>query len=207
MDLSIHLNSWKSDPSIGPNIFSWKIIPKRIPQFEKIPENLNPKLMSHLNSQGIESLYCHQHQAWNKILEGRNVALVTGTASGKTLAYNLPILQDLLKNSSRRALFIYPTKALAHDQLAVLEAFSAISAFAYDGDTPQHRRSTIRKSSQILITNPDMIHLGILPYHTNWEDFFSNLAYIVLDEMHIYRGVFGSHVANVLRRLKRIASH
>ena len=207
MNLSTYLNSWKTDPSIGPNIYSWQVIPKRLPQFESFPDNLDPILRNHLISQGIESLYRHQFIAWKKITEGINVALVTGTSSGKSLAYNLPILQDLLKNSSRRALFIYPTKALAHDQLAVLKAFSAIPASAYDGDTPQQHRSSIRKSSQILITNPDMVHVGILPYHTNWQDFFSNLAYIVLDEMHTYRGVFGSHVANVLRRLNRIAKH
>ena len=207
MDLSTFLTGWKTDPSIGPNIFSWKVIPSRLSQFEELPDQLDPKLKSHLNSQGIKALYRHQSQAWDKITNGENIALVTGTSSGKTLAYNLPILQGLLKNSSRRALFVYPTKALAHDQLAVLEAFSAVPANAYDGDTPQHHRSSIRKSSQILITNPDMVHVGVLPYHTNWQLFFSNLAYIVLDEMHTYRGVFGSHVANVIRRLNRIAKH
>ena len=207
MDLTTYLNSWKSDPSIGPNISSWQIIPERSPLFEGFPDNLDPKLKQHLNKLGIEALYYHQYQAWMNILNGSNIALVTGTASGKTLAYNLPVLQELLKNSSKRALFIYPTKALAHDQLAVLDAFSAVTANTYDGDTPQNKRSAVRNQSQIIITNPDMVHIGILPYHTNWEKFFSNLSYIIIDEMHSYRGVFGSHVANVIRRLKRITSH
>ena len=207
MSLTSFLNRWKSDPSISPNISAWQVFPKREPEYAELPFNLDQRLKSHLISQGIQSLYLHQYQAWQEIQSGHNIAQVTGTASGKTLSYMLPVLHNLLENGSRRALFLYPTKALAHDQLDALEAFSVVTAAAYDGDTPSGHRAGIRKSSQIIVSNPDMLHLGILPYHTHWESFFSNLHYVVLDEMHTYRGVFGSHVANVIRRLKRVANH
>ena len=207
MSLTSFLKRWKSDPSIAPNISAWQVFPKREPEYADLPFNLDQRLKSHLISQGIQSLYLHQYQAWQEIQSGHNIAQVTGTASGKTLSYMLPVLHNLLENGSRRALFLYPTKALAHDQLDALEAFSVVTAAAYDGDTPTGHRAGIRRSSQIIVSNPDMLHLGILPYHTHWEGFFSNLHYVVLDEMHTYRGVFGSHVANVIRRLKRVANH
>jgi len=207
MSLTSFLSLWKSDPSIAPNISAWQVFPKREPEYAELPANLDQRLKFHLLSQGIRSLYLHQYHAWQEIQSGNNIALVTGTASGKTLSYMLPVLHNLLENDSCRALFLYPTKALAHDQLDALNAFSAVTAAAYDGDTPSGQRAGIRSSSQIIISNPDMLHLGILPYHTHWENFFSRLQYVVLDEMHTYRGVFGSHVANVIRRLKRIANH
>ncbi|MCD4803409.1 MAG: DEAD/DEAH box helicase [Anaerolineales bacterium] len=207
MSLTSFLSLWKSDSSIAPNISAWQVFPKRDPVYVDFPLNLDQRLKSHLLSQDIRSLYLHQYQAWQEIQSGNNFALVTGTASGKTLSYTLPVLHNLLENDSYRALFLYPTKALAHDQLGALNAFSAVTAAAYDGDTPSSQRAVIRSSSQIIISNPDMLHLGILPYHTHWEDFFSRLQYVVLDEMHTYRGVFGSHVANVIRRLKRVANH
>lgn len=207
MSLTSFLNRWKSDPSIAPNISAWQIFPKREPEYAEFPKNLDQKLKSYLLSQGIKSLYLHQYQTWQEIQEGHNIAQVTGTASGKTLSYMLPVLHNMLENGSRRALFLYPTKALAHDQLDALKAFSAVTAAAYDGDTPSSQRSGIRNSSQIIVSNPDMLHYGILPYHPHWEKFFSGLKYVVLDEMHTYRGVFGSHVANVIRRLKRVANH
>ena len=207
MSLTSFLNQWKSDPSIAPNLSAWQVFPKREPEYAELPTNLDQRLKSHLISQGIQSLYLHQHQAWQEVQSGYNIAQVTGTASGKTLSYMLPILHNLLENGSRRALFLYPTKALAHDQLDALEAFSVVTAAAYDGDTPSSHRAEIRRSSQIIVSNPDMLHLGILPYHTHWESFFSNLHYVVLDEMHTYRGVFGSHVTNIIRRLKRVANH
>ncbi len=207
MSLTSFLNRWKSDPSIAPNISAWQIFPKREPEYAEFPKNLDQKLKSYLLSQGVKSLYLHQYQTWQEIQEGHNIAQVTGTASGKTLSYMLPVLHNLLENGSRRALFLYPTKALAHDQLDALKAFSAVTAAAYDGDTPANQRSGIRSSSQIIVSNPDMLHFGILPYHPHWENFFSGLKYVVLDEMHTYRGVFGSHVANVIRRLKRVANH
>ncbi len=207
MTITALLNRWKSDPSIAPNLSAWQVLPKREPEFVNFPPNINRQLKSYLSAQGIKSLYLHQYQAWQSIQAGNNIAKVTGTASGKTLSYMLPVLHSLLENGSRRALFLYPTKALAHDQLYALKALPSVSSSAYDGDTPSNQRPVIRNSSQIIVTNPDMLHLGILPYHTNWENFFSALDFIVIDEMHIYRGVFGSHVANVIRRLKRIAAN
>ena len=207
MFLISFLNRWKSDPSIAPNISAWQVYPKREPEYADLPLDLNQRIKSHLISQGIQSLYLHQYQAWQETQSGHNIAQVTGTASGKTLSYTLPVLHNLLENGSRRALFLYPTKALAHDQLDALKSFTAVKSAAYDGDTPSSQRAGIRSSSQIIVSNPDMLHIGILPYHTLWEDFFSDLHYIVLDEMHTYRGVFGSHVANVIRRLKRVANH
>ena len=207
MSLFSLLNQWKTDPSIAPNITAWHIFPKRNPVLVDFPPDLDQEIQSYLYSLGIESLYMHQLQAWNLIREGKNITQVTGTASGKTLSYTLPVLQDLHKNGSRRALFLYPTKALAHDQLSILKGYPSISAATYDGDTPSNRRVALRNTSQIIISNPDMLHLGILPYHIHWADFFSELRYVVLDEIHVYRGVFGSHVANILRRLKRLCTH
>ncbi len=205
MTITTLLNKWKSDPSIAPNLSAWEVLPRREPELVSFPPDINHQLKSFLSALGIKSLYLHQYQAWELIRAGHNIAQVTGTASGKTLSYMLPVLHSLLENGSRRALFLYPTKALAHDQLNALVGLPSVSSSAYDGDTPSSQRSVIRNSSQIIVTNPDMLHLGILPYHTNWEVFFSTLDFIVLDEMHIYRGVFGSHVANVIRRLKRVA--
>jgi len=207
MALTTLLNRWKSDPSIAPNLSAWQVLPKREPEFVSFPNDINHQLKSFLNTQGITSLYLHQFQAWQSIRAGHHIAQVTGTASGKTLSFMLPVLDSLLEDGSKRALFLYPTKALAHDQLEVLNAIPSVSSSAYDGDTPSNHRPIIRNSSQIIVTNPDMLHLGILPYHTNWDIFFSALDFIVLDEMHIYRGVFGSHVANVIRRLKRVAAY
>jgi DEAD/DEAH box helicase domain-containing protein len=157
-------------------------------------------------------LYAHQSEAVQAALRGEHVALVTGTSSGKTLAYNLPILNRMLTDGGAAALYLFPTKALAQDQAQEIARWEAalgsidLGLRMYDGDTPQQRRAEARRSARLLITNPDMLHAGILPHHTRWADFFSRLRYVVLDEMHIYRGVFGSHMANVLRRLKRICA-
>jgi DEAD/DEAH box helicase domain-containing protein len=170
-----------------------------------------------LRARGIPALYSHQAEAWEAARAGENVAVSTGTASGKTLAYNLPVLAALLEDPQARALYLFPTKALAQDQLNALawyniETFqrsnvqrSNVPTAIYDGDTPQAHRQAIRAKARIVLTNPDMLHTGILPHHTNWEEFFRHLRFVVIDEMHTYRGVFGSHVANVLRRLKRVA--
>ena len=206
VSLSSFLSRWKTDPSIAPNITKWKTIPKRMPEFSPLPEQLHENLVEFLLSRGIKSLYLHQSQAWNLLQEGHNLALATGTSSGKTLSYLLPVTHECLKNSSKRAIFLYPTKSLAHDQLDLLESIPGLGSAAYDGDTPQAYRKAIRSNAQIIVSNPDMLHLGVLPYHTSWELFFQNLSYVVLDEMHVYRGVFGSHVANVLRRLRRICA-
>ncbi len=178
-----------------------------------LPGELPQPLLAALKSRGIQALYSHQSEAWLAAQRGENIVLATGTASGKTLAYNLPVLAALTDNPLARALYLYPTKALAQDQLAVLsqqysgasEQF-AVPAAIYDGDTPQAKRKAIREKAQIVLSNPDMLHAGILPHHTLWAEFFRNLRFVVIDELHTYRGVFGSHVANVLRRLKRIAA-
>ena len=163
-----------------------------------------------LSTRGIDQLYAHQLSAWTWSRAGKHIILSTGTASGKTLAYNLPVLAAMLQNPEARALYLFPTKALAQDQLSTLANLKPetwnISPAIYDGDTPQANRPAIRKTARIVLSNPDMLHTGILPHHANWSDFFSNLKFIVIDEGHTYRGVFGSHVANVLRRLKRVAN-
>lgn len=207
MPLISLLHRWKKDPSIGPNIAARLTLPSREPAWADFPPALDSRLNSFLKNQGIRRLYQHQEQCLRYIRQGKNIVISTGTASGKSLSYQLPIIDKILKNDHSKALLLFPTKALARDQLAWLNEFPDIKAFAYDGDTPQNQRKTIRENANIIISNPDMLHIGILPYHTHWTDFFSRLKFIVLDEIHIYRGVFGSHVANLLRRLKRITRH
>jgi len=201
------LNKWKTDPSIGPNISAWQIIPTRKPIYNDIPPDVDSRIVTLLADQGINSLYSHQLKVWQMAKSGKNITLVTGTSSGKTLAYSLPIIDKIYKSKNSRALFLFPTKALAHDQLTFLRKFKDLTAQAYDGDTPKHLRKSIRINAQLIVSNPDMLHLGILPYHLEWLEFFSHLDFIVVDEIHTYRGVFGSHVANVFRRLKRITNH
>ena len=191
------------------NVTSWRTIGACPAEYGEMPPGIAPRLEQLLAAQGIERLYSHQALAVRQVLEGHHVVIVTPTASGKTLCYNLPVLNTLLQAPQARALYLFPTKALAHDQLNTLQAYMSTlelpaSVAAYDGDTPRSRRANIRRSANILVSNPDMLHLGILPHHTQWREFFSKLRYIVVDEMHWYRGVFGSHVANVLRRLKRV---
>jgi len=183
--------------------------PARGAQFEPVPETLQPVLQRALASRGIGQLYSHQAAAIQAVEKGRNVAVVTPTASGKTLCYNLPVFNHLLADPQARAFYIFPTKALAEDQLAEFNAAveamgSDIRAFTYDGDTPQDARRAIRERANVVLTNPDMLHAGILPHHTKWAKAFENLRYIVIDELHTYRGVYGSHFANILRRLRRI---
>ena len=173
--------------------------------FADFPEAMAPALVQSLASRGIRQLYSHQALSFQHASAGRNVVVVTPTASGKTLCYNLPVLQVLAADPSARALYLFPTKALAEDQLAGLNEFGGdLKAFTYDGDTPQDARRAIRERANVILTNPDMLHAGILPHHTKWAKAFENLRYIVIDELHTYRGVYGSHLANVLRRLKRV---
>ena len=177
--------------------------------YADIPPAVDPRLRAALDKRGIARLYVHQADAFDQIAAGRNVVIVTPTASGKTLCYNLPVLDLVLRDPGARAMYLFPTKALAEDQLhefqsAVDEMGSEIRAFTYDGDTPQDARKAIRQRANVVLTNPDMLHSGILPHHTKWARFFENLRYIVIDELHYYRGVYGSHLANLLRRLKRI---
>jgi DEAD/DEAH box helicase domain-containing protein len=183
--------------------------PARRAETAPLPEVLAPVLRSALIQRGITELYIHQAEAFDHVLQGKNVVVVTPTASGKTLCYNLPVLNTLLADTGARAMYLFPTKALAEDQLhefhaAVEAAGGNIKAFTYDGDTPQDARRAIRERANVVLTNPDMLHSGILPHHTRWAKCFENLKYFVIDELHYYRGVYGSHLANLLRRLKRI---
>src|ERR671924_1749153 len=169
-----------------------------------LPDELHPDVAAALRARGIERLWSHQADALHAAWAGPTI-VTTGTASGKSLCFNLPTLDVLCRDARARALYLYPTKALAQDQARALNALGVARArpAIYDGDTPREQRSAIRRRSNIVITNPDMLHLGILPNHPAWGDFFANLAVVVVDEAHVYRGVFGSHVANVLRRLRR----
>jgi len=182
--------------------------PSREARTTGFPPDLHPKVRAALAARGVHELYEHQAEAWDAAARGEHVAVVTGTASGKSLAFNLPVLDALAREPKRRALYLYPTKALAQDQLRSLTELKVprIRPAIYDGDTEAERRWQIRKWSNLVLSNPDMLHVGVLPHHDRWGDVLSNLAYVVVDEAHVYRGVFGSHVGNVLRRLRRLAS-
>ena len=185
-------------------------IPGRRARYGKLGVKLHPELRECLAAAGIKRLYSHQASAVEKVLDGSHVVVVTSTASGKTLCYNLPVLHTQLASPGKNALYLFPTKALAQDQLRVLRDFglSGGPRFGiYDGDTPPAERGAIRRNCHTILTNPDMLHLAILPYHANWAEFFRRLSFVVIDEMHVYRGVFGAHVANVVRRLRRICRH
>ena len=186
--------------------------PEQPAKLVEFPVELDARLTAYLNARGFDGLYTHQARSFEAIRQGKNVIISTGTSSGKTWCYNLPVLQTLMKIPSTRALYLFPTKALTEDQLkkleeintAISEVMPIIRAGIYDGDTPTAKRKSIRNNADIILSNPDMLHIGILPHHTVWAEFLSNLRYVVLDEVHTYRGVFGSHVANVMRRLKRV---
>jgi DEAD/DEAH box helicase domain-containing protein len=184
-------------------------IPAREAQFRPMPAWVRPELAAAYRAKGIEKLYSHQANAAGLARERKNLVVVTPTSSGKTLCYNLPVLNAILESTDTRALYLFPTKALAQDQLAELHDLAArlddsFGVFTYDGDTPSDARKAIRERGHVILSNPDMLHTGILPHHTKWTRVFENLRYIVLDELHTYRGVFGSHLTNVLRRLRRI---
>jgi len=181
--------------------------PARAGRSESFPADLDPTVASALVAQGLTSLYRHQAETWEAAGRGEHVIVTTGTASGKSLAFNLPVLDALARSPKNRALYLYPTKALAQDQARALQAFrlKGVRAAIYDGDTESERRWRIRKWANVVLTNPDMLHVGVLPHHDRWGDVLSNLRYVIVDEAHVYRGVFGSHVANVLRRLRRLA--
>lgn len=191
------------------HIVAWKTIPAKKAKSVPIPEQIDERIRRALKKKGIISLYTHQETAFQYTLEGKNVVAVTPTASGKTLCYNLPVLQQVVRRPESRALYLFPTKALAQDQMSELNELIElvgvpIKSYTYDGDTPAHIRQNIRKAGHVVITNPDMLHAAILPHHTKWVALFENLKFVIIDELHTYRGVFGSHVANVIRRLKRI---
>ena len=191
-------------------------LPEVPAQYAPFPEALDPRLKGALATRGISQLYTHQAASIGHALAGRNAVVITPTASGKTLCYNAPVLHAILQDPSSRALYLFPTKALAQDQLAELQALcesidrasgEQIGVFTYDGDTPQDARRTIRSRARLVLSNPDMVHSGILPHHPRWAKLFENLRYVIIDELHAYRGVFGSHLGNVLRRLRRVCRH
>ena len=196
-----------------PNVAHWQTIPEKGADYSAFPDTLHDDVINALAKRGIDQLYCHQAHAFQASIKDRHhMVAVTPTASGKTLCYNLPVLHRYMENPNARALYLFPTKALAQDQMTELNLLiedmeTEIRSYTYDGDTPPAIRQTIRKAGHIVITNPDMLHSAILPHHTKWISLFENLETVVIDELHTYRGVFGSHVANVIRRLKRICAY
>lgn len=203
------LSAWMKEPNSP--IRAIRHEPARPGQFEDIPEEVPAAIRKVLEQRGIRQLYAHQAAAYRVLKQGSHIAVVTPTASGKTLCYNLAVLDRLAADPEARAIYLFPTKALAEDQLhefhSIVEAMGAgVRAFTYDGDTPQDARKQIRERANVVLTNPDMLHAGVLPHHTKWSKLFENLRYVVIDELHTYRGVFGSHLANVIRRLKRICA-
>ncbi|MBW6463928.1 MAG: DEAD/DEAH box helicase [Firmicutes bacterium] len=205
------LQQWKDDPSFMSSVTRWEIVPAKEGRYREFPDHLQSELTAALEKRGIEKLFSHQYEAIDAVNRGDNVVVVTPTASGKTLCYNLPVVSAMINDPTSRALYLFPTKALSQDQVAELRDLTAglkttLNCHTYDGDTEPGLRQGIRHSGHIVVTNPDMLHAAILPHHTKWIQLFQNLKYIVIDEMHQYRGVFGSHVANVIRRLKRICA-
>ncbi len=211
------LDSLRSREDLKDRIKHIERIPSKPARYQAWPKTLSKDLVTLLEKSGFDALYTHQSQSFDALQAGKHVAVTTPTASGKTLCFNLPVMQSVLKDPKARALYLYPMKALAQDQLKTLQEWNGrlktaklppLSAEIYDGDTPTGVRTKIRKNPpNIILTNPDMLHLGILAYHDGWSDFFKNLKYVVVDEAHSYRGIFGSHVAHVLRRLRRICRY
>ena len=195
-------------------VTAWRRFPAEPAQFADYPDAVDDRLQAALAAGGIARPYVHQAEAMAYALEGRHVVTITPTASGKTLCYNAPVLSGILRDPSTRALYLFPTKALAQDQLAELltltgrlEEDVSIGACTYDGDTPQDARRAVRGRAHLVLSNPDMLHSGILPHHPRWAKLFENLRFVVIDELHAYRGVFGSHLANILRRLRRVCAY
>ncbi len=211
MTVYAFLEQLKNDPAFMANVSCIRTLPANEARYADFPEELDERVCEVLRARGINRLYSHQREALDMALAGKDFVVVTPTASGKTLCYNLPVLSSILKDDASRALYLFPTKALSSDQVAelysMIEALGAdIKAFTYDGDTPASARTAIRQAGHVVVTNPDMLHQGILPHHTKWVKLFENLKYVVIDEIHAYRGVFGSNLANVLRRLDRICA-
>ena len=211
MNLEQLVEALRASPAFMQNVTHWETQPARPARLAAFPEGIDPRIPAVLKSRGVQSLYTHQRQAVDAVLRGEHIVVVTPTASGKTLCYNLPVLHAILQNEDARALYLFPTKALSADQsnelYELIKAMDVpIKAFTYDGDTPAAARRSIRQAGHVVITNPDMLHAAILPGHTKWVKLFENLKYVVIDEIHAYRGVFGSNLANVIRRLKRLAA-
>ncbi len=208
-DVRAVLDGLRHDATLREGIVVHRVEPATEAVFADLPAGLDPRLVPALGTRGIERLYVHQREAFDHVHAGRHTVVVTPTASGKTLCYNLPVLNALLSKPGSRALYLFPTKALARDQAAELQEIMATAApdlatAVYDGDTPPGERRVIRDRGHVVISNPDMLHTAVLPHHAKWMRLFENLEYVVIDELHTYRGVFGSHLANVLRRLRRI---
>jgi DEAD/DEAH box helicase domain-containing protein len=201
-----------ADPLFAPLVAAHRELEPRPPRHAPWPNGVDGRIVNALRGRGVEALYTHQAAAFEAASARRNFVVVTPTASGKTLCYNLPVLDAVAKDEAARALYLFPTKALAADQLVELRALAdaadiGLKTHTYDGDTPANVRSVVRAAGQVVITNPDMLHSAILPHHTKWFKLFENLQFVVIDELHTYRGLFGSHVANVVRRLRRICAH
>ena len=211
MTVAEYIAHLKNSPEFMKNVTSWRVLPERKAQYGSFPDSLEPGALAALRTKGIDRPYIHQEHAISCALAGKDFVVVTPTASGKTLCYNVPVLNAILKDESARALYLFPTKALSSDQAAELYSLvetmqAPIKAYTYDGDTPASARTAIRQAGHVVVTNPDMLHQGILPHHAKWIKLFENLKYVVIDEIHAYRGVFGSNLANVIRRLKRICA-
>ncbi len=210
MNLAQLLEQLKADDRFTRQVTRWQVLPPEPAHFAPFPDFLDSRLVEVMRGRGVEELYSHQAESVKLAANGHSFVVPTPTASGKTLCYNLPVLNTILEDPQARALYLFPTKALSQDQMHEVHGIVGdlgvdIKTFTFDGDTPETARRAIRSSGHIVVTNPDMLHQGILPHHTLWVKLFENLKYVVLDEVHQYRGVFGSHVANVLRRLRRVA--
>ena len=212
MDITQTLENWLKEAEFADNIAFHQLIPARNAVYEPFPISIHPSVQQVLKAKSINELYSHQAQAITSLESGENIVISTGTSSGKSLCYSIPIMNQQIDQPGTTALLLFPTKALTNDQYNNFADYAkqlpvdTIKPAIYDGDTPTNQRMAIRKSATILLTNPDMLHQGILPHHTNWVRFFSKLRFVVIDEMHTYRGVFGSHFANLIRRLKRICA-
>ncbi|NLB39416.1 MAG: DEAD/DEAH box helicase, partial [Clostridiales bacterium] len=209
MNLAQLIDTLKADPQFMQCVTHWQVEEPRPAQYAEYPASVDPRIREVLRKRGVESLYTHQAESVQMAEDGKDFVVVTPTASGKTMCYNIPVLSAILKNPDSRALYLFPTKALSADQVAELYELVTlldvdIKTYTYDGDTPASARRAIRQTGHVVVTNPDMLHSNILPHHTKWVKLFENLKYIVIDEIHAYRGVFGSNLANVLRRLLRL---
>ena len=211
MNLPQLLEKLKNDPYFMENVTAWHTVPPRSARYAAWPDGIDPRLPDALAKHGISRLYTHQAECFDAAEKNEDFVVVTPTASGKTLCYNLPVLSAILRNPDARALYLFPTKALSADQVSelyeLIELLGVdIKTYTYDGDTPAAARRAVRQAGHVVVTNPDMLHSGILPQHTKWVKLFENLQYIVVDEIHTYRGIFGSNLANVLRRLLRLCA-
>ena len=205
------IQSLRSDRRFMSCVAHWEVIPARKGRYTDFPPEIDERILTAVRAKGIERLFSHQTRAYEEVRGGKNIVVVTPTASGKTLAYNLPVLQTLIEQPQAKAMYMFPTKALSQDQQAELNEILLggeipVRIFTYDGDTPRSIRISVREEGRVVITNPDMLHTGVLPNHTKWIKFFQALHFIVIDEIHTYRGVFGSHMTNLIRRLKRICA-